>query len=150
MKKPNFKLANINKQIYDKVKIIQESFKADFYAPLEYIAKHTYARALLTNLFNTPMDECLKQEILIDSVVVNSSNNFKFLMAAKQLDDLVALGAAEKNDGTLNQRYTITLKGHDAMVTYQNLFDSAQKIAKSKKDARKLVVRWLEAAVNNN
>ena len=146
---PKFKLTEMGKRSYDIATRIRESLKADFYAPLEYIAKHRYARALLTNLFNTPMDGCLEQEVLVSSIIVDSEDNLKFIKAAKQLDTLVDLGAAERSDSILDQRYAITLKGHDALATYQNLFDEALALKKNdRKQARMLVINWLEAAAN--
>jgi len=111
---------------------IRDSFRADFYAPLDYIAGHKYARAALEKLFEVPFDKYVEQKNLTSYLIE----------AEKQLDTLVELGAVKSTGTTLNPKYSITLKGHDALVTYQILYDEAKQ-KRSNKEARQLVRMWL-------
>lgn len=127
---------------------IKESIKADFYAALEYVSGHKYAGAALEKLFEIPMKKGIGQEALIEPFINvprnNSSFLLKFVRAERQLDTLVDLGAARIIHRKPSPKYSITLKGHDACVTYKNLLDEALSLkSNDEKEARKLVKTWL-------
>ena len=118
---------------------VTDTLHADCYAQIDYISNHKFARRALENLFFTPMNEFTGLELLIKIVSANPEEIKEYIEARKQIDTLVELGGLKRTGSVSEPKYAITFAGHDACVTYRQLFGDALAKEKTKSGARKLV-----------